>query len=114
MVEQVLDLLDLHPHAAVDPRLRDQVFVLGGQVDRIDHLALLVEQAAGAGEEDDLVRLQHLHQLVGGEIGVDVEDLAAGGFAELAMTGIEPARRLASIGARLTDFAHQTVASRSR
>ena len=71
--QRVLDLL----RAVVDPRLRHQVLVFGGQVDRVDHPALLVEQAAGAGEEDDLVRLQHLDQFVGGEVGVDVEDLPA-------------------------------------
>lgn len=47
---------------AVDPRLLHQLLVLGGEVDRVDQLAFLVEQAAGAGQEDDLVRLQLLHQ----------------------------------------------------
>jgi len=28
-IQQVLDLLDLHPHAAIDPRLLHQVVVLG-------------------------------------------------------------------------------------
>src|SRR5690606_10039613 len=81
-VQQVLDLLDLDLHAAMDPRLPDQVLVLGRQVDRIDDPAVLVEQAAGAGKEDDLVRLQFAHQLVGGEVGVDVDDLAAGSLAQ--------------------------------
>jgi hypothetical protein len=36
----------------------------------------------GPGEEDDLVRLQLLHEFVGGEVGVDVEDLPARGFAQ--------------------------------
>ncbi|KAG1466316.1 hypothetical protein G6F57_013277 [Rhizopus arrhizus] len=81
-IEQILDLFDLHLHATVDPRLRDQVVVLGGQVDRIDHVAGLVQQATGTGQEDDLVRLQLLHQLVGGEIGIHVEDLATGGLAQ--------------------------------
>ena len=80
--EQILDLLDLDLHAAVDPRLLDQMVVFGRQVDRIDDLAPGIEQAAGAGEEDDLVGLQFAHQLVGGEIGIDVEDLARCGFAQ--------------------------------
>ena len=106
-VEQVLDLLDLHPHAAIDPRLLHQVLELGGQVDRIDHPALLVEQAAGAGEEDDLVRLQHLDQLVGGKIGIDVEDLATGGLAQAGdhrdRTGLQ-----AGLDRRQVDRSHLT------
>jgi hypothetical protein len=82
LVEQRLDLLDLHLHAAMEPGLRDQVVVFGGQVDRIDHVARIVQQPARAGEEHDLVGLQHLHEFVGGEIGIDVHDLPADGFAE--------------------------------
>src|SRR3546814_7031383 len=50
--QQVMDLLDLHPHARMQPRLRQQFVVLGAQVDRVDHPAAFVEQAAGTGEED--------------------------------------------------------------
>ena len=81
-VQQVLDLLDLDPHAAFDPRLLHQVVVLGGQVDRIDQLALRIQQPAGAGQEHDLVRLQYLHQFIGGKIRIDVEDLPTHGFAQ--------------------------------
>ncbi len=81
-IEQVLDLLDLDPHAAIDPRLLHQVIELGRQVDRVDQLAIGIQQAAGAGKENDLVRLQLLHQLVGGKIRIDVEDLPAGRFAQ--------------------------------
>lgn len=50
--------------------------------------AIGIEQAAGAGEEDDLVRLQLLHQFVGGEVGVDVEDLVSLGVSPSeVMTG---------------------------
>ena len=82
-VEQVLDLLDLDAHAAQCSH--GCAIRCSYSVDRlIESMTLpsLVEQATGAGEEDDLVRLQHLHQLVGGEIGVDVEDLTVRGLAE--------------------------------
>src|SRR3546814_4123733 len=46
------------------------------------HPAFRVEQAARSGQEHDLVRLQFAHQGIGGEIGIDVEDLPAGGLAE--------------------------------
>src|SRR6266566_1738648 len=81
-VEQTLDLLDLHAHARMQPRLRHQVLVFARQVDRVDELALAVEQAAGFGEEYDFVRLQRPHELVRGEIRVDVEDLPVCRFAE--------------------------------
>ena len=82
VIEQPADLLQLQPHAAVDPGRLHQLVVLGRQVDRVDHPALLVQQPAGAGQEDDLVGLQQPHQRVGGEVGVDVDDLPAGGLAE--------------------------------
>src|SRR6185437_2148792 len=82
IAQQVGDLLQLQAHAARDPRLGHQGFVLARQIDRIDDLAVAIQQAAGAGQEHDLVRLQHADQFVGREIGIDVEDLALVGFAE--------------------------------
>ena len=46
VVEQILDLLDLHLHARMQPGLPHQLCVLGAEVDRIDHPSAFIEQAA--------------------------------------------------------------------
>src|SRR3546814_4901974 len=61
---------------------RSHVVVFGTQVDRVDHAFLAIEQAAGAGEKHDLVRLQILDQIVGRPVGIDVEDLPGRGFTQ--------------------------------
>ena len=80
--QQALDLFDLHPHTAFNPRLLHQVVVFGGQIDRINDAPLCIQQPAGTGQEHDLVRLQNLYQFVGGKIGIDVENLPAHGLTQ--------------------------------
>ena len=55
--------------------------VFGRQVYRVDNTTVAVEQPARAGQEDNLVGLQHLDEFVGGEIGIDVEDLPGSGLS---------------------------------
>ncbi len=82
LAEQIVDLLELEPHPALHPGRAHQLLVLGAQVDRRDQAAGFIQQAAGAGEEDDLVRLQRRDQFVRRDIGIEVEDLAARRFAQ--------------------------------
>lgn len=106
-----MDLLDLDLHARVQPVLLHQVFVLGRQVDRIDHPALAIEQATGAGEEHDLVGLQLFDQVIGRPVGVQVDHLPAGSFAEAGndrdRTGLD--RCLDALGVDGGDLADQAV-----
>ena len=59
-----MDLFDLHFHARVQPGLADQFGVFGRKIDRIDDIAIAIEQATGTGKENNLVRLQRLDQFV--------------------------------------------------
>ena len=66
---------DLRQHAAVDGAVGDQAVDLGGGQSG-QHLALLVEQAGGVGQQHQLLGLQRLGHLAGHQIGVDVVGLA--------------------------------------
>ena len=105
LVEEILDLLDLDPHAAVDPRLVHQVLVFGGQVDGVDDPAVVIQQAAGTGQENDLVGLQDLHQFAGGKVRVDVQDLPTGGLTQTGDHRNRP-RLQAGLDRREFDLGH--------
>ena len=110
--QQVVDLLHLDAHARMHPGLGHQRIVFRGQVDGVDQVAIGIEQATGAGEEHDLVRLQDLDQFVGRPIGVDVEDLAANRLPERGddRNRARPHRRQHRVGMDSHDFPDQAVA----
>ncbi|GKT96419.1 LOW QUALITY PROTEIN: putative amino acid decarboxylase [Colletotrichum tofieldiae] len=87
-LQKFLDLLDLEAGAVTAPRLRHEVIVLLVEVDVGDLVAgLAVEETALLGEVDNLQGLERAGKLGGGDIGVDVEDLALGGLGHGGKNG---------------------------
>src|SRR5262249_54650839 len=65
---------DLRQHAARDRAIGEELVDLArGQPGQ--QVAVLVEDAGGVGEDDELLRLQYLGDLAGDEVGVDVVGL---------------------------------------